>query len=109
MTKPLASEFELVVMLSIVRLADEAYGLRIRDDVSVVRRRDYSSGAIYSTLQRLEEKGLVESWMTEPVPVRGGRSRRVYRATTTGRTALRQARSAASRLWAGLPTRLNPV
>jgi PadR family transcriptional regulator PadR len=109
MTRSLPGEFELIVLLSVVRLGDEAYGLRIREDVSDVRRRDYSGGAIYSTLQRLEEKGLVESWMTEPVPVRGGRSRRVYRATTAGRTAMRQARSAASRLWAGLPTKLNPI
>ena len=92
-------ELELVVMLSVSRLADAAYGLRIRDDVSAVRSCDYSVGAIYSTLQRLEAKGLLESAMSDPLPVRGGRSRRYYHLTAAGRRSLAVERRAAQKLW----------
>ena len=93
-------EFELAVLLAVARRGDEAYGLLIRRDVSAICRHDYAVGAIYTTLQRLEDKGLVESWMTEPLPVRGGRSRRQYRVTTAGRRAIHEARTLAARLWA---------
>lgn len=85
--------------MAVATLGDEAYGLGVRREVSDVRGRDYSVGAIYTTLSRLEEKGLVESWETEPRPERGGRSRRQYELTVAGRAALREARRAAARLW----------
>src|SRR6476646_5477478 len=94
-------DFELAVLLSVSRLGDEAYGLRVRRDVSSVRQREYSVGAIYTTLARLEEKKLVESWMTAPLPVRGGRSRRQYKVTAAGKRSLSEARKLASRLWTG--------
>lgn len=93
------ADFELAVLLSVSRLEDDAYGLRIRDDVSDLRAHDYAVGAIYTTLQRLEDKGLVRSRMSAPLPVRGGRARRVYIVTAAGSRALRDARSAAARLW----------
>src|SRR6185436_3120508 len=100
MTAPTLGDFELAVLLSVSRLGDDAYGLRIRRDVNELRRRDYAVGAIYTTLQRLEEKRLVESWLSDPLPVRGGRSKRQYRLTSAGSRALRDARKLATRLWA---------
>jgi DNA-binding PadR family transcriptional regulator len=92
-------EFELAVLLAVVRLGDGAYGLGIRREVSALRARDYSVGAVYTTLQRLEEKGVVSSRTSAPIAVRGGRSRREYRVTATGKRALRDARRLAARLW----------
>jgi PadR family transcriptional regulator PadR len=92
-------DFELMVLMSVAKIGDGAYGVRIRKDVSAVRGREVSVGALYTTLQRLEDKKLVESWATDPLPIRGGRSRREYRVTGDGRRAIRDARRLASRLW----------
>jgi PadR family transcriptional regulator PadR len=107
MTTPTLGEFELTVLLVVSRLP-EAHGMAVREAVSQLRTHDYSVGAIYTTRQRLEEKGMVDSTMTEPIPVRGGRSRRQYRVTGAGRKALREARLLATRLW-GLNPRLDPT
>lgn len=99
MDTPELGKLQQAVLMAVATLGDEAYGLGVRREVSEVRGRDYSVGAIYTTLSRLEEKGLVESWETEPRPERGGRSRRQYELTAAGRTALREARRVAARLW----------
>ena len=108
MASPLR-ELELSVLLCVARLGDDAYGLRVRNEVSALCRHDYAVGAIYTTLQRLEEKGLVESWMTDPLPVRGGRSRRQYRVTAAGQLALNTARTLATRLWGALGAGATPA
>lgn len=93
-------KLELAVLVAVVELGgDEAYGLSIRREVSETRGHDYSVGAIYTTLSRLDEKGLVESWTTEPRPERGGRSRRQFRVTAAGSAALRESARLAARLW----------
>lgn len=99
MNAPSLGDFELAVLLAVGRLRNDAYGLRVQREVSATRRRECAVGAIYTTLQRLEVKGLVVSSMTDPLPVRGGRSRRQYQLTTAGKQALRAARSLATRLW----------
>jgi PadR family transcriptional regulator PadR len=99
MTTSSLGEFELTILLSVARLGDDAYGLRVRREISALREREISVGATYTALQRLEEKGLVESWTTEPLPVRGGRSRRHFRVTNAGRKALALARERSARLW----------
>ena len=99
MDAPELGRLQIAVLMAVATLGDEAYGLGVRREVSEVRDRDYSVGAIYTTLSRLEEKGLVDSWETEPRPERGGRSRRQYELTAAGRRALRQAKRAATRLW----------
>lgn len=100
---------ELAVLVAVARLGEgEAYGLGVRREVSETRDHDYSVGAIYTTLSRLEEKGLVESWTTEPRPERGGRSRREYRVTGAGRASLRESAEIAARLW-GLDAGLDPA
>lgn len=99
MDKPELGKLQQAVLMAVATLGDEAYGLGVRREVSDVRGRDYSVGAIYTTLSRLEEKGFVESWESEPRPERGGRSRRQYEVTAAGRRALREARRVAARLW----------
>ena len=95
---PGLGKLELAVLMAVATLGDEAYGLGIRHDVSNRRKHDYSVGAIYTTLGYLERKGLVKSWTTEPLPVRGGRSRRQYEVTAHGQRALRDARQLAVQL-----------
>src|SRR4051812_34604605 len=92
---------ELAALLAVARLGDDAYGLALRHDLSERADRDYSLGAIYTTLQRLEDKGLLTSRASEPLPVRGGRSRRHFRLTGAGARAIRDAEKRAASMWAG--------
>lgn len=94
-------ELEVAVLVAVTKLRDDAYGLRVRREVSALLGHEYSIGAVHTTLQRLEDKRCLESWTSDPLPVRGGRARRQYRVTAVGRTALADARRRASRLWAG--------
>ena len=95
---PGLGKLELAVLVAVAGLGDQAYGLGIRHEVSVRRKHDYSVGAIYTTLGQLERKGLVKSWTTEPLPVRGGRSRRQYEVSARGQRVLREARQLAAQL-----------
>ncbi len=95
---------ELAVLLAVVRLGNDAYGLAIRRDLSARTHRDYSVGATYTTLQRLEEKGFLTSKTSDPLPVRGGRSRRHFAVTGAGRKAIRNAQLVSASIWAGIGT-----
>lgn len=95
-------EFEQMVMLAVLRLDDEAYGVPIHDEIERVTGRDTSRGAVYVTLDRLEKKGYLRSWMSDPRPERGGRSRRCYELEPGGVEALEQSRSALRALWRGV-------
>src|SRR5215207_824249 len=99
---------ELAALLTVARLGDEAYGLAVRHDLSERTGRDYSVGAVYTTLQRLEDKGLLSSRASEPLPVRGGRSRRHFALTGAGARAIRHAERQAASLWAGVGARVRP-
>lgn len=99
---------ELAALLSVVRLGDDAYGLAVRQDLSERAGRDYSVGAVYTTLQRLEDKGLLTSRASQPLPVRGGRSRRHFRLTGAGTRAIRDAERQAASMWAGVAARIRP-
>ena len=99
---------ELSVLLAVSRLGDEAYGLLVRRDLAARTGRDYSVGAVYTTLQRLEDKGLLTSHATDPLPVRGGRSRRHFTLTCAGARAIRDAQRHAASIWAGLGTTIRP-
>ena len=108
MSAPSLGPLELAVLLAVARLGDDAYGLAVRRDVSERTGHDYSVGAVYTTLQRLEEKGLVSSWTTAPLPVRGGRARRQFQVTATGARALDDARRVAASVWAGVGPNPHP-
>lgn len=99
-------EFEQVVLLAILRLGDEAYAIPIREEIEERTGRTVARGALYTVLDRLETKGCLRSMMSEPLPERGGRSRRYYRVTAQGMASLRSARAALLSLWSGLESRL---
>ena len=96
-------EFELVVMSTVARLRGDAYGMRIRLEIEEATGRDVSIGAVYATLNRLEDKGLVASETGEPSPERGGRAKRYFRLEPQGERALSRSREMFGRLWSGLP------
>jgi PadR family transcriptional regulator, regulatory protein PadR len=108
MTADSLGTLELSVLLAVARLGDGAYGLAVRRDVSDRTGHDYSVGAVYTTLQRLEAKGMVSARTAGPLPVRGGRSRRQFKLTAPGRRALREAQRIAASVWAGLGVTFNP-
>ena len=98
----LLGTLELIVLLSVLSLGTDAYGIPIRDEIHRRIGRDISFGAVYVTLQRLESKGLVESWMGEPTAERGGRAKKFFRATTAGRLAVERSRRAIEAMSVGL-------
>jgi DNA-binding PadR family transcriptional regulator len=108
MTTPDLGPLELATLLAVARLGDDAYGLAVRHDLAARSGRDHSVGAIYTTLQRLEDKGLLVSTASAPLPVRGGRSRRLFTLTGAGSRALRQAQQQATSMWAGIANPLRP-
>jgi PadR family transcriptional regulator, regulatory protein PadR len=90
---------ELDVLIAVASHDGSAYGLLVRDEVSTAREREVSVGAIYTTLSRLETKGLLVSRSTEPLPVRGGRSRKEYQLTAAAREVLAAERQRSERRW----------
>jgi len=101
--QPLLGEVELLVLLAVLRLADGAYAVPIRSLISKEAGVSLSRGTIYVTLERLEQKGYVYSWFSDPVAVRGGKARRHFQLKPLGMTALRGSRNAVDRLATGTP------
>ena len=96
-------EFEQVVLLAVLRLGDKAaYAVAIRSEIESRTRRSVSRGSVYITLDRLEVKGYLRSWLGDPTPERGGRAKRFYAATPRAVGALRDSRKALLALWRGL-------
>ena len=108
MPAPSLGSLELSVLLAVARLGDDAYGLAVRRDVSARTGHDYSVGAVYTTLERLTAKGMLSAKTSEPLPVRGGRSRRHFTVTAAGRRALRDAQRVAASIWGGVGPNINP-
>ena len=96
-------EMELMVLLAVVRLGEDAYGVPISKELLFLARREVALGSIYAALDRLEEKGFVSSSLGDPTPERGGRAKRFFRATPTGVRALKTTRAALTNLWSGIP------
>ena len=93
-------QFEQVVLAAVLALGDNAYGVTIHAKVEELSKpRKVTRGAVYATLDRMEDKGLIASWLSEPTPERGGRSRRHYRLEKSGEKALREAARTALRLY----------
>ena len=99
-------DFEQLVLFGVLRLGDEAYGAAIRQEIHARSGRDVSINAVYTTLDRLEGKGLLRSWVGEPTPQRGGRRRKFYALRPPGLAALRQAYHALTAMAAGFEGRL---
>jgi DNA-binding PadR family transcriptional regulator len=99
-------EFEQLVMLALARQGRDAYGVSITDDITERTGRDVSLGAVYKTLERLEDKALVASRVGEPTAERGGRAKKHFRLTAPGDRALKQAMAALRRMTDGLGAEL---
>jgi PadR family transcriptional regulator PadR len=99
-------EFEQLVMLAVLRLDEEAYGTTIGDELRERAERDASPGAIFTTLERLEARGLVSSRYGEPTAERGGRRKRFYRLSVDGRRALARSLRTVRRMARGLEPKL---
>ncbi len=96
------SEFEQLVLLSVLRLGDRAHGGEIRRHLDEVANRPVAVATVYVALARLEERGLVRSWMSEPTPVRGGKAKKFYALEPQGVEALGEAKAVWERMWSGL-------
>jgi DNA-binding PadR family transcriptional regulator len=94
---------EVLTLVAIARLTDDAYGVAIRQEIEDCSGRDVSMAAVYAALDRLERQRLIRSWVSEPRPQPGGRARRHFALTDDGRALVRRERASAMRLWRGLP------
>ena len=100
-------EFEQIVLLAVLRLGDDAaYAVPILDEIARCTGRAISRGSVYITLDRLETKGYLRSWLADPTPERGGRSKRYYALRPRAVEALRDNRRALLALWRGVEARL---
>lgn len=95
-------DFEQTVLLAILRVGEDAYGVTIRAEIAACTDREPAPGALYTTLDRLEDKGLVTSRMGDPTPQRGGRAKRFFAVTTNGVEAVTRAQRSYQRLLKGL-------
>jgi PadR family transcriptional regulator PadR len=95
-------EFEHMIVLALLRLGDEAYGVTVRQEIEARTKREVSIGAVYATLDRLEGKGLVKSRRGDPTPERGGRSKRFFNVTAKGVAAVNRAQRALHSMTEGL-------
>jgi PadR family transcriptional regulator, regulatory protein PadR len=99
-------EFEQIVLLAVLRLGDHAYGVPIRQEIEKRTGRSLTVGALYRTFDRLEDKGYLTSWFSDPTAARGGRSKRYFKAAPLGVRALRESRDALAAMWEGLDVRV---
>ena len=93
-------QFEQLILTAILSLRDGAYGVTIHEKAAqLAAPKTISPGAVYVTLDRLEDKGLISSWLADPTPERGGRSKRFYRLEALGERALEESAATAKRVW----------
>ena len=97
-------EFEQIVMLAVLQLGNDAYGMQVRQEIDARTGRDVSIGALYRTLARLESKGFVSHSLGEPSAERGGRAKKFFRVEPAGIEALERSRDTIGRMWHGLRT-----
>lgn len=95
-------DFEQIVMIALLRLGEEAYGMRVRQEIEQRTGRETSIGAVYATLDRLEGKGFVKSSLGKPTRERGGRAKRTFILTAKGSKALESSHDALMRMIDGL-------
>jgi PadR family transcriptional regulator PadR len=96
-------EFELMVILAVVHLGDEAYGVPVSRELEKHRNRNVSVSSVYAALERLEGKGLISSRLGESTQERGGRAKRYFQVTKDGLRAIHETRQVLTTLWRTLP------
>jgi PadR family transcriptional regulator, regulatory protein PadR len=95
--------FELMVMLALIRLGEDAYGVPISQEIEERSGREVALGSVYAALERLEGKGFVSASLGEPTPERGGRAKTYFRVTAGGLREVREIQRTLNNLWQGLP------
>lgn len=95
-------EFEYIILLALMHLRDNAYGMTIRMEINDRIGRNVSIGAVYTTLERLEKKGFITSEMGEATPRRGGKAKKYFSITTAGKHKLDETRKIFEIMWRGL-------
>lgn len=103
MQRQLLTDFELMILLAVLRVGEEAYGVRITEEIERIGRRTVLMGAVYAALERLERNGLVSSSLGDPTAERGGRAKRFFQITPRGLRAVKQTQDALVALWTDLP------
>ncbi|SRR5258708_3226827 len=103
MRRHLLTDFEFMILLAILRVGDEAYGVQIAAEIEATGGRRVLLGAAYAVLDRLERNGLVSSRIGSPTPERGGRAKRFFRVTPRGVRSARDTQEALVALWRGVP------
>ena len=103
---PVLGDFEQLVLIAVLRLGNEGYGASIQREIEERSARAVSINAVYTTLDRLEKKGLLRSWIGEPSPQRGGRRRKHYALEPRGRAAVRHVYRTFKQMIAGLEREL---
>lgn len=99
-------EFEQLVLLALVRLGPDAYGVTICDDIAERSGRAVSLGAVYKTLDRLETKGFVGTWLGDPTAERGGRRKKHFKVLGAGQRALKASLAALRRMTDGIESEI---
>jgi PadR family transcriptional regulator, regulatory protein PadR len=95
--------FELMVMLALMRLGEDAYGVPISREIEKIGGREVALGSVYAALERLEEKGFVTSQLGDSTPERGGRAKRYFHVTGKGLREVGDTHRTLKKLWNGLP------
>ena len=95
-------DFERIVLLAVLQLGNEAYGVPIVEEIQHRTGRQVAPAAVYVTVRRLEQRGLVMSWLSDPRPERGGKARRYVTVTRAGLETLRESRKVLDQMWRGL-------
>lgn len=103
MSRQFLTDFELMILLAVLRIGEGAYGVPIAREIEETAGRTVVLAAVYAALDRLEERGLVTSGLGDPTPERGGRAKRIFTITGKGLKAVRDTRRALVNLWTGVP------
>jgi PadR family transcriptional regulator, regulatory protein PadR len=103
MSRQFLTDFELLILLGILRVGDDAYGVPIAREIESTGRRTVILGAVYAALERLQEMGLVSSTVGDPTPERGGRAKRYFSVTSKGLKAVKDTRRALVAMWTNVP------
>jgi PadR family transcriptional regulator PadR len=102
MSRSTLTDFELMILLAILRVGDDAYGVPIAREIEETGRRNVAIAAVYAALERLEDRGLVSSSLGDPTPERGGRAKKFFRVTGKGVRLVRDTHEGLTAMWRGL-------
>jgi DNA-binding PadR family transcriptional regulator len=103
MPRDLLTDLELMILLAVLRVGDNAYGVTVTREIEATAGRSVAVAVVYATLDRLQERGLVTSSVGEPTVERGGRAKRFFEVTGKGIRQIKDTQRALTALWSGLP------